>query len=89
MADTINDVALTTDWVSAFTVTGITSTKSISIVNKGGDYVLIQIKAATPTVGNTNGVPLEPFKQAVIAAGVNGVWIRAVNNRTLVNIQEV
>ena len=93
MADTTNDVAIpTANWVNAFTVTGIASTSSLSILNKSSYPVLMQIIAAQPSASDTNGVVIgqmnTSYANATTEANASGVWLKAVNFPATINISE-
>jgi hypothetical protein len=93
MADTTNDsIVSATTWVSAFTLSGVASTASLSIFNKSSYPVLMQIIAAQPADADVNGIIIgqmnTSYANATTEANASGVWLKAVNFPATINISE-
>ena len=94
MADTSQDVTVPKGWVDAFTLTGITSTAALNIVNKAVmTEVVMQITADQPSNSDYSGITLTTQNKSYASVTTDilssGVWLRSKGESVIVNISEV
>lgn len=87
MADMIDDVLITEDWVNAHTRTGITAGKALIFQNKGPYYILVIVRTSQPNSRSSSGFRILPNQIWSCDAG-DVVWIRGEGDLTAVCIQE-
>lgn len=89
---TLNDVTIpSSDWVSAYTISGITPTSTIKIVNKSSSYILVQIAPTKPLDSNNSGILIYPppeMTSSITVTGESEVWLKATNFNAVANIGE-
>jgi hypothetical protein len=92
MADTSPDVFIPIVWTDAFVVSGITTTASLSILNKSRSYILMQITAGQPAAEDNSGILItdisKKYASITTDANVSGVWLKSLGSSALVNISE-
>lgn len=92
MADTRTDLSIPNAvWTDLYAVTGIAVGTSVDVINKGSNAVLLAIKATTPGVNVTMGLPLYvgPIgSYAHVDAGESGLWAYCAQGTTSLLVQE-
>lgn len=88
MADTINPVLVSEDWVSLNSLSGIAAGASIKIQNIGAIDCFVRISASQPTEEYGEGCYIGEFYG--VSAGENEVWAKSVvrGSTTLLSVQE-
>lgn len=86
---TLPDVLIpSTEWVDAYDITGIAPGSALLVQNKGSNGLIIWEGTTAPTTKDGVVVPEGGAYMARIKAGAPGVWLRAQDLETLVNVQE-
>ena len=89
---TLNDVTIpSSDWVSAYTISGIIPSTTIKIVNKSSSYILVQIAPTKPLAPNNSGILIYPppeMTSSITVTGESEVWLKATNFSAVANIGE-
>lgn len=78
MADTKPNITIShTDWVDAYSLSGISVGATVQAVNRSSIDVIYIISPTKPPVDTQDGVPLLPNEKVVIDDKPSGIWMKA------------
>lgn len=87
MPDTQPDLLVkSSEWTDAYSDTGITVGDQLIITVKSGSIIACT-KATEPTQAD-GVIPRKAGEQFLNQAGDSGLWLRATNDRAVVNVSE-
>lgn len=75
MADSIDDVILTSTWQSAYTLSGFPQGSSLVVTNKANKAALSYIKATAPS-DSSSGYPILAGASILLDSGESGLWLK-------------
>ena len=89
MADSIDDILIpSSDWVDAYSLSGVTVGDAIVINNKSGIKLISKITDTKPDIDDFNGPEVYARSYYYLASGESGLYLRATNSNATINVQE-
>lgn len=79
----IDFITLNKEWTP---ITGLSEGETYIIQNRGRDIILALESSTTPSEGETDGVLIAPYEIFYYATGDDGLYLRAYNTNSAVNI---
>lgn len=79
MADTLEDLPVTSTWASVYTLSGITAGTSIFIQNKSSTPIVVST-GTQPTAASTKGFAVPSFEAVTVDGAPTNVWVRTTND---------
>ena len=91
MADTKPNIEISnTNWVDAYSLSGISVGATVQAVNRSSIDVIYIISSTKPPVNTQDGIPLLPNEKVVIDDKPSGIWMKASGSyNALVSFQHV